>query len=157
MIVGLVGVAVLLSGCGSDLNVTPTDDSTSSVVAHGGDSAMSSPSASPKAITTAQSMTKSQEQALGAAQDYLKFQAFSKKGLIQQLSSKYGDGFSLADATWAVNHLKVNWNQEAYLAGKNYLEFQHFSRSGLIQQLSSSAGDQFTKAQATYAVDKLGL
>jgi hypothetical protein len=50
--------------------------------------------------------TVSQQQAIGSAQDYLSFQAFSRKGLIQQLSSKYGEGFSRADATFVSTALE---------------------------------------------------
>jgi hypothetical protein len=106
---------------------------------------------------TAKPPTAGQEQALGAAQDYLNTQAFSRAGLIDQLSSSFGSGFSKADATWAVNHLTVNWNEEALKAGKEYLSTQHFSRNGLIEQLSSPYGSKFTRAQAIYAVNKLGL
>jgi hypothetical protein len=101
--------------------------------------------------------TVSQTQAIGAAKNYLSFQGFSYKGLIQQLSSKAGDGFSVADATFAVNHVHADWNAEAVKSAKNYLSFQHFSCAGLIQQLSSAAGDQFTVAQAQYAGHKVGL
>lgn len=117
----------------------------------------SKPVPPPKPTATAPSMTKGQENALKAAQNYLEYQAFSKRGLIQQLSSKYGEGYAKADAIWAVDQLTVNWNEQAYKSGKNYLEFQPFSRSGLIQQLSSDAGEKFTRAQAIYAVKKLGL
>ena len=99
----------------------------------------------------------SQQQAIGSAKDYLSTQAFSRKGLIQQLSSKYGEGFSRADAVFAVNHIQVNWNQEAVQSAKDYLSTQHFSRAGLIDQLSSPYGDGYTKAQATYAVNHVGL
>jgi hypothetical protein len=101
--------------------------------------------------------TLGQENALGAAQDYLDFQAFSRAGLIDQLSSRYGDASSKADATWAVNHLDVNWNEQAVKAAKDYLSMQHFSRAGLIEQLSSRYGDQFTRAQAIYGVNHVGL
>jgi hypothetical protein len=101
--------------------------------------------------------TSSQQQAIGAAQDYLSTEHFSKEGLIKQLSSTYGDGFSLADATFAVNHIDVNWFAQAVGAAKDYLSIEHFSRDGLIQQLSSSYGDDFTLAQATYAANKVGL
>ena len=101
--------------------------------------------------------TPAQENALRSAQDYLSFQGFSRAGLIDQLSSKYGDGYDRKDATWAVNHLDVDWNKQAVRAGRDYLSLQGFSRQGLIDQLSSEYGDQFTVAQATYAADKLGL
>ncbi len=101
--------------------------------------------------------TASQEQALGAAQDYLDTQAFSRAGLIQQLSSSYGSGFSKADATWAVDHLTVSWYAQAVKAAQEYLSFEHFSCRGLVNQLDSRYGSQFTKSQATYAAKQLGL
>ena len=80
---------------------------------------------------------------------------FSKAGLIDQLSSPAGDGYSKADATFAANHVDVDWNAEAVEAAKDYLEISSFSEQALIDQLSSSAGDQFTPAQARYAVNKV--
>jgi Host cell surface-exposed lipoprotein len=115
------------------------------------------PKPKPKPPPTVPEFTTSQEQAIGAAQDYLQMQGFSRDGLIDQLSSQYGDGFSRADATFAVDHITVNWNQQAVRAAQSYLEMQHFSRQGLIDQLSSQYGDQFTVAQATYAADHVGL
>lgn len=103
------------------------------------------------------SLTKSQEQAIGSAESYLGFTAFSRKGLIRQLSSNAGEGFSVADATYAVNHIKVDWNEQAAKSAKTYLEMTHFSRQGLIHQLESSAGDGFTHRQAVYGVTKAGL
>jgi hypothetical protein len=82
---------------------------------------------------------------------------FSRAGLIGQLSSTSGEGFNVADAVFAVNHIKVDWNKEAVESAKSYLEMGGFSRAGLIQQLSSKAGDQFTLAQATYAATQAGL
>lgn len=115
------------------------------------------PVVEPEVTTEKPSMTASQEQAVGSAESYLEFKAFSRKGLIQQLSSKYGEGFSKADATYAVDHITVNWNEQAAKSAESYLEMQHFSRSGLIQQLESSVGEGFTHKQAVYGVSKAGL
>ncbi len=101
--------------------------------------------------------TTSQENAIASAYDYLDYSAFSKAGLIDQLSSKYGDGFSKADAAFAVNHIKVNWNEQAAASALEYLDYDSFSRSGLIQQLESEYGEQFTHAQAVYGVNQTGL
>lgn len=101
-------------------------------------------------------ITFAMQNALDSAEDYLDFSGFSRLGLIEQLSSQYGDGYAVADATWAVDSLGVDWNQQAVRSAKSYLDFTSFSRQGLIEQLSSSYGDQFTVAQATYAADKLG-
>jgi hypothetical protein len=102
-------------------------------------------------------MTAGQIQATRSAQQYLSFEAFSRKGLIQQLSSSAGSGFSVADATYAVDHLKVNWNDQAVKAAKQYLQMMSFSHNGLVEQLSSSAGSGFTHAQAEYGVNGAGL
>lgn len=102
-------------------------------------------------------ITLAMENALESAQSYLDYSAFSRLGLIDQLSSEYGEGFAVADATWAVDYLKVNWNEQAVKSAKSYLEYSAFSRQGLIDQLSSPYGEQFTVAQATYAVNQIGL
>jgi len=52
-------------------------------------------------------------QALGAAKSYLSTGGFSRAGLINQLTSSYGDGFSKAEAVWGVDHAYANWNAEA--------------------------------------------
>lgn len=102
--------------------------------------------------------TPAQDNAIEAAKAYLDLGGgFSRAGLISQLTSKAGDGYKMADAVFAVNHIKVDYNQQAVLSAKAYLNTSSFSRSGLIQQLSSAAGDQYTVKQATFAADKVGL
>jgi hypothetical protein len=101
--------------------------------------------------------TVAEKNARQSAEDYLDTAPFSKAGLIQQLSSSYGEGFKKADAIYAVNHIDVNWNEQAAKAAKAYLDLQAFSRAGLIQQLESNAGDGYTHAQAVYGVNQTGL
>jgi hypothetical protein len=101
--------------------------------------------------------TVAQEQALESAKSYLDMGGFSRKGLIEQLSSSAGEGFDHADAVWAVNHSGADWNAQAVESAKSYLEMGGFSRASLIDQLHSSAGEGFTLAQATYAADQVGL
>ncbi len=100
-----------------------------------------------------------EKNAVKEAQSYLNFSGFSRNGLIQQLSSEYGSGFTLDAATFAVNYLEdnnlVDWNEQAVREAKSYLEFSSFSRAGMIEQLSSEYGSQFTKEQAEYAVSYL--
>lgn len=115
------------------------------------------PTPAPHPSKAKPSMTASQEQAVGAARDYLEFTAFSRKALIHQLSSSAGAGFSVKDATFAVDYLKVDWNDQAAKAARQYLEFTHFSRAGLIHQLESPAGAGFTHKQAVYGASKAGL
>lgn len=99
----------------------------------------------------APALTMSQEQAVGTAEDYLGYQSFSRKGLIDQLKF---EGFSAKDATFAVDYLKVDWNDQAAKKAKEYLSMQHFSRIGLIEQLEFEG---FTARQASYGVTKAGL
>jgi hypothetical protein len=98
-----------------------------------------------------------EQNAIRSAQGYLEFKAFSRQGLIQQLSSDAGDGYSVKAATAAVDSLHINFNEQAYKAAKSYLEMMGFSRRGLIEQLDSDAGEGFTHSQAVYGVDKAGL
>jgi hypothetical protein len=72
---------------------------------------------------------------------------FSRSGLIDQLEY---EGFSTADATYAVDSLTVNWNEQAALSAKQYLEMTPFSKSGLIEQLEYEG---FTSAQAEYGAN----
>lgn len=81
---------------------------------------------------------------------------FSRDGLIEQLSSDAGDGYSFADATAAVDSMTVDWNENAARSAKQYLDMSGFSCKGLIEQLSSRAGDKYTVAQATYGARQAG-
>jgi Host cell surface-exposed lipoprotein len=107
--------------------------------------------------TKARPLTPSQANAIRSAESYLEFMAFSRQGLIDQLSSEYGEQFPVADATFAVDSLNVDWNAQAVKSAESYLEFMAFSCQGLIDQLSSEFGDQFTLEQATYGATQVGL
>jgi hypothetical protein len=107
------------------------------------------------AAKTQPKMTSSQKNALESAQNYIDLSGFSKKGLIKQLSSKAGDGYSKKDATFAANKVGADWKAEAVESAQNYIDLSGFSKKGLIKQLSSSAGDGYTREQATYAVGKV--
>jgi hypothetical protein len=96
-------------------------------------------------------LTRSQENALRSAKDYLAFTAFSRKGLIEQLEY---EGYSNADATFAVDKLNVDWKAQAAIAAEQYLDLTSFSRSGLIDQLIYEG---YTRAQAEYGVSQTGL
>jgi len=110
------------------------------------------------AVGDTDNYTVAQQNAIQSAQGYLDMSGFSRTGLIQQLSSKAGEGFRKTDAMFAVNHIKVDWNKEAVESAKQYLKMgTGFSRAGLIDQLSSKAGEGFTASQATYAANRVGL
>jgi hypothetical protein len=105
--------------------------------------------------------TVSQQNAYGSAKSYLSFKGFSRAGLLNQLTSEYGEAFPAADAEFAVARLEaeggVDWNAEAAESAKSYLEFKSFSRQGLLEQLTSEYGEQFTPEQAEYGVSQTGL
>jgi type IV secretory pathway VirB10-like protein len=101
-------------------------------------------------------LTSQQQNAAESAQNYLTMEGFSRQGLIDQLSSSAGDGYSVQDATVAVDSLNVDWNAQAVRSAKSYLSMEAFSCNGLIQQLDSSAGDKYTVAQATYGAKQAG-
>ena len=76
----------------------------------------------PTTTTTAvPALTQQQQSAVETAKQYLSTQAFSQQGLIDQLDSPDGGGYSVNDATVAVDSLTVNWNAEAVQAAKEYL------------------------------------
>jgi len=120
-------------------------------------SAAASSAPSTPAAPASPSMTGVQQQGVDAAEGYLSDgQGFSEQGLLSQLTSSAGNGFSKSDAEFAINYLSPNWAQQAVDAAKGYLgDGEGFSRSSLIQQLTSSYGDGFTEAQAEYAVNKV--
>lgn len=107
-------------------------------------------------IASAQNLTGPQRNAVRSAESYLSFQGFSRAGLIDQLSSPYGDGYNVADATAAVNSLSVDWNTQAVKSANQYLGMMGFSCQGLIGQLSSDAGDKYTVSEATYGAQQAG-
>lgn len=101
-------------------------------------------------------LTGPQENAVRSARSYLGMSGFSRAGLIAQLSSSAGDGYSVGDATAAVDSLSVDWNDNAEKSAKQYLSMTGFSCKGLVQQLSSSAGDKYTKSEAAYGAQQAG-
>jgi hypothetical protein len=83
-----------------------------------------------------------------AADNYLDFTAFSRKGLIQQLEF---EGYATADAEYAVDQVGADWNEQAVKAAKNYLDFSSFSKQGLMDQLEFEG---YTSEQAAHAVQE---
>jgi len=145
----IIIIAAAAGGAGSD-NTKPTaPENTSQASQSETPAAQEKPAAQKKP-----EMTSGQKNALESAKSYIDMSGFSKKGLIQQLSSSAGEGFSKADATFAANHVDADWKAEAVESAQSYLDMGGFSRQSLIEQLASSAGEGFTLAQARYAVDK---
>ncbi len=146
-VVAVTAVAAL-SACNVDTSSTAADGSGKHAAASSHDSGKRD-----KAKAPAPKLSVAQEQAISSAQSYLEMGGFSRAGLLGQLTSKAGEGFKTADAVFAVNHVKVDWNQQALISAKSYLDMGGFSRDGLMDQLTSTAGEGFTQAQALYAVN----
>lgn len=91
-----------------------------------------------------------EKNAIKKAESYLSFMSFSRKGLIQQLEF---EGFSNSVATFAVDSIVVDWNEQAAKKAESYLSFMSFSRKGLIDQLKYEG---FTNEQAEYGVTAVG-
>ena len=95
------------------------------------------------------------EQALKSAQNYVDALHFSRPGLKQQLTSEYGSGFSAEAAEYALEHVDVDYKQDAVEAAERYLDAMSFSRQELKQQLTSEYGSGFTEEEAEYALDQV--
>jgi len=152
LIPGILGLIIVIGALsGDDSN---SGGSTSASPAASGSSttstAPSSPS-QPAESAPSSNLTRSQQNAIRAAEDYLRFSAFSRKGLIEQLKF---EGYSTEDATLAVDTIVVDWKEQAARSAESYLSFTAFSRSGLIDQL---VFEGFTREEAEHGVDEAGL
>jgi Host cell surface-exposed lipoprotein len=147
---GCAGIIVVLmiigsfGGGGSDSRIQTQPQSSAAAVG----------SSTPEPATSG--LTTVQRNALRSANNYLKLSGFSRQGLIEQLSSEYGDRYRVADATAAVDRLQVDWNTQAARSAANYLNMSGFSCQGLIDQLSSQYGDKYTVEQATAGARRAG-
>ncbi len=95
--------------------------------------------------------TTSQRNALGKATSYLSYTAFSKTGLAKQLKF---EGFSDADAAYAVDHVGADWTEQADKKAAAYMGYSSFSKSGLIKQLRFEG---FTADEAAHGAASVGL
>ena len=64
------------------------------------------------AIRRERAERRANRRALEAAESYLALSGFSKQGLYEQLSSSAGEGFTESEASYAVDHVDADWNQE---------------------------------------------
>jgi hypothetical protein len=150
------GQSVSITRSGKSLSVAKSGNAAKVVCAS---RPVKTPATAPPATAppvTTPALTQQQKSAVAEAKQYLSTSAFSQQGLIDQLDSSAGSGYSVNDATAAVDSLTVDWNAEAVQAAKDYLKTSPFSCNDLIQQLDSSAGDQYTVAQATYGATQAG-
>jgi hypothetical protein len=138
----------------SEANEEPIEDSQSSNETSAGesnDSSSGSPDQSDSESTPSNIITAGQSNAIDSAESYLRFSSFSRSSLIDQLEF---EGFSSADATFAVDTVSPDWFEQAAKSAESYLDFSSFSRQGLIDQLEFEG---FTTEEATYGADQVGL
>ena len=134
----IVGIFIIASAASQDGDSTTTSSETVA------EESVESPSESMDETT-------GQKNAVRSAENYLDTAPFSKKGLIKQLEF---EDYSTEDATYAVDAITVDWNEQAAKSAKNYLDISPFSRSGLFKQLEFEG---YTTEEATFGVDQAGL
>ena len=94
--------------------------------------------------------TMGEKNAAKKALSYLKYSAFSRSGLIDQLEY---EGFTHKEAEYGVAQSGADWNEQAAKKAEQYLKYSSFSRSGLIDQLEYEG---FTSRQAEYGANAVG-
>jgi hypothetical protein len=139
----LIFIMFIVSIPKSDTKTEPTNQST--VLPEPKPDAVVEPTQEPQAPE----LTRSQSNAISEAESYLNYTSFSREGLIGQLEY---EGYSSADAAFAVDYLSVDWMEQAVKKAESYLNYTSFSRSGLVDQLLY---EKFTKEQAEYGVEQI--
>lgn len=129
-LVAAAGIVVAVAAC-DPIDEAATASNTNAVVAASDTS-------------TADNLTAGQRNAVSKAKDYLEYSAFSRSGLIKQLAF---EGFSDADATFAVDSLDTDWDAQAVKKAAEYMDYSSFSQQGLVDQL---VFEGFTQAQAEH-------
>jgi PASTA domain/Host cell surface-exposed lipoprotein len=101
-------------------------------------------------FTVPPKLTLAQQNAVKTAQDYLKYQSFSRSGLIHQLEY---EGYATDVATFAVDYSPTDWSAQAGATAADYLKNQAFSRKGLYDQLIYEG---FSDAEANAGLAAVG-
>jgi hypothetical protein len=141
----LLMVVIAVAGSGEDATVTPSG----STGGQGSAVPIAEPVQEP-AQPAQPALPMGQQQAVESAQGYIDMGGFSRKGLVKQLTY---EGFSNADAEFAVNYINPDWNAQAAQSAKGYIDMGGFSRQALIEQL---VFEGFTQAQAEYGASAVG-
>ena len=154
----LIGLGVISSLIGGSPSEAPesspsANESTPQPAETEAEPAVAEPEPEPEPVVepAEPALTMGQKQAVGKGEDYLSFAAFSRKGLIDQLVF---EGFSEADAIFAVDYIAPDWNEQAAKKAQDYIDMTSFSRQGLIDQL---VFEGFSQAEAEYGVTAVGF
>ena len=114
-------------------------------------SAYSSPATTPNT-----GVSQEYQNALTKGLSYARNLHMSKKGVYDQLTSSYGEGFSADAAQYAIDNMTgVDWNENALAKAQEYYTGMSMSKSAVYDQLTSEYGEQFTASEARYAIDHL--
>ena len=93
--------------------------------------------------------------ALRKAKLYADTMNMSKAGLYDQLTSEYGEKFTVEAAQYAIDNITVDWKENALKKAKLYQETMSMSPAAIYDQLISEYGEKFTAEEAQYAIDNL--
>ena len=93
--------------------------------------------------------------ALRKAKIYADTINMSKAGIYDQLTSEYGEKFTVEAAQYAIDNITVDWKENALKKAKSYQETMSMSPAAIYDQLTSEYGEKFTAEEAQYAIDNL--
>ena len=93
--------------------------------------------------------------ALRKAKLYADTMNMSKAGIYDQLTSEYGEKFTVEAAQYAIDNITVDWKENALKKAKSYQETMSMSPAAIYDQLISEYGEKFTAEEAQYAIDNL--
>ena len=91
--------------------------------------------------------------ALRKAKLYADTMNMSKAGLYDQLTSEYGEKFTVEAAQYAIDNITVDWKENALKKAKSYQETMSMSPAAIYDQLTSEDVGNFPAEAAQYAVD----
>ena len=136
-----------------DASIAPTAAHETAAPAAAAPAESEAPKPAPSTADT--SVAREYKNALRSAESYLRMSGFSYQGLYEQLTSEYGEGYPPEAAQYALDNVKVDWNEQALKSAQSYQKLMPMSDSELFEQLTSVYGEQFTAEQAQYAIDHL--
>ncbi|MCR5656456.1 MAG: Ltp family lipoprotein [Butyrivibrio sp.] len=108
------------------------------------------------------SYTNGEKLAILEAKSYIRHSAFSRDGLIHQLSAEYGEGFTETVATMAVDHLEqtgqVDWYEQCLKAIDEIVTYgsDDYTRDKIFRLLTLESIRAFPEDLANKALDEKG-
>ncbi|WP_114603156.1 Ltp family lipoprotein [Staphylococcus sp. EZ-P03] len=93
--------------------------------------------------------------ALKTAESYKRSVPMSKKGLYEQLTSENGNKFPEAAAKYAMEHVTIDYKENAVKSAKSYAKNLHLSDAEILEQLQSENGEKYTPEEAKYGVEHM--